>query len=453
MPNPTLDSDTLSAQTAQPRYPGPRSQAMLGEMARYVRYEPWPFVVDAAASQGMYLATIDGQRLFDWAGYYGSKLIAHNHPRLSEPEYVKRLVSAANNKVANPDFLTPECLEYYRLLHRLAPPSMRTGDLEIYAVNSGAEAVENMLKYLVSLHNRKQNRHQSEARRFLYFDRAFHGRTVYTLNVTETQDPVATRDFRGLVSGGNIALTFPAWDADAPAADNDARIDSALRDVDTALAAGAGEIVAIIVEPLQGAGGQRAASPRFFQGLSELTHRHDVYLAFDEVQTSAGATGKVFAVENFDLPYPPQAIAVGKKFGLGGVFMLETLPDIGVLDSTWGGNLADMVRFVQEWRIVEDEGLVERAAANGALIAQRLRALQARFPGKIRNVRGMGLYQGFTLCEPSDKAKLMDHALQSQDLLLLGAGPESIRLRPNLSVTENDIARLMELFEEGLERL
>ena len=452
MANPTIASEPL-APSQQPRHPGPRSQAMLDEMARYVRYEPWPFVVDVAGSAGMYLATIDGQRLFDWAGYYGSKLIAHNHPRLSEPGYVKRLVDAANNKIANPDFLTPECLEYYRLLHRLAPPSMRTDELEIYAVNSGAEAVENMLKYLVSLHNRKRDRHEKEARRFLYFDRAFHGRTVYTLNVTETQDPVATRDFRGLVSGGNIALTFPAWDADASAAENEARVDSALRDVDAALSQGEGEIVAIITEPLQGAGGQRAASPRFFQGLSDLAHRHGVYLAFDEVQTSAGATGKVFAVENFDLPYAPQAIAVGKKFGLGAVFMRETLPDVGVLDSTWGGNLADMVRFAQEWRIVEDEGLVDRAAANGELIAAELRSLQASFPDKIRNVRGMGLYQGFTLCDPSQKGKLMDYALQQQDLLLLGAGPESIRLRPNLSVTERDIARLMELLGDGLERL
>src|SRR5690348_1493897 len=92
----------------RPRYPGPTSAGMLDELGHYVIATPYPFVVDLEKSEGMYLATVDGQRLFDWAGYFGSKLIGHNHPRLYEPDYVKRLVLAANNKVANPDFLTPE---------------------------------------------------------------------------------------------------------------------------------------------------------------------------------------------------------------------------------------------------------------------------------------------------------------------------------------------------------
>ncbi|RYG41285.1 aminotransferase class III-fold pyridoxal phosphate-dependent enzyme, partial [bacterium] len=99
---------------------------MLEELGRYVIATPHPFVVDLSRSEGMWLATVDGERLFDWAGYFGSKLIGHNHPGLYEPTYVERLVRAANNKVANPDFLTPECLAYYRLLYRLAPETMRS---------------------------------------------------------------------------------------------------------------------------------------------------------------------------------------------------------------------------------------------------------------------------------------------------------------------------------------
>jgi L-lysine 6-transaminase len=193
------------------RYPGPISAAMLDELGKYVIATPYPFVLDLAKCEGMYLATMDGQRLFDWAGYFGSKLIGHNHPRLYEPEYVERLVVAANNKVANPDFLTPECLEFYRLLYRLSPESMRSGTLEVYAVNSGAEAVENMMKYLVAKFNAKrraQNKNITN-RRFLYFDQAFHGRTVFALGVTQTADPVATKDFHGLTVGGNMKLPFP----------------------------------------------------------------------------------------------------------------------------------------------------------------------------------------------------------------------------------------------------
>jgi hypothetical protein len=249
---------------------------MLDELGKYVIATPYPFVVDLEKSEGMYLATVDGQRLFDWAGYFGSKLVAHNHPRLYAPDYVKRLVCAANNKIANPDFLTPECLEYYRLLYRVAPRSLQLPSLEVYAVNSGAEAVENMMKYLVAKFNAKRKKLGTGLtnRRFLYFDQAFHGRTVFALQVTQTADPVATRDFHGLGSVGNVKLPFPAVNTSEPDEANERRTDDALRMVESALSQMAEEVVAIIVEPIQGAGGQRVALPRFFTGLSELAGRY-----------------------------------------------------------------------------------------------------------------------------------------------------------------------------------
>ena len=438
--------------TNTPRYPGPVSAKMLDELGKYVIATPYPFAVDLEASAGMYLATVDGQMLFDWAGYFGSKLIAHNHPRLYEPEYVTRLVRAANNKVANPDFLTGECLEYYRLLYRLAPESLRLPTLEVYAVNSGAEAVENMMKYLVAKYNAKRRTGGDSitGRRFLYFDQAFHGRTVFALGVTQTVDTVATKDFHGLTTGGNVKLPFPAVNTSEPDDVNRRRTDEALRMVEMALMQMHHETVGIIVEPIQGAGGQRVAEPRFFQGLSDLAHRYDVYLAFDEVQTSLGPTGKLFAIDHFALPHPPMAVAVGKKFGAGAVFMREPLEDIGVLDSTWGGTLADMVRVVQEVRIVEDEDLIAGAAINGLYLANGLRDLAARPHSPIYNVRGMGLYQGFSLATPEAKAVLVETAREKHDLLLLGAGANSIRTRPNLSVTRADIDSFLDLLAKSL---
>lgn len=438
------------------RYPGPVSKRMLEELNNYVIATPYPFVVDLEKSAGMYLATVDGQRLFDWAGYFGSKLIAHNHPRLSEPDYVSRLVRAANNKVANPDFLTPECLEYYRLLYRLAPEPLKSvPHLEVYAVNSGAEAVENMMKYLVAKFNAKRRAQNKTitGRRFLYFDQAFHGRTVYALAVTQTTDPVATKDFHGLTVGGNVKLPFPAIDSSLPDAENERRTDEALRTVELVLSQMADDTVGIIVEPIQGAGGQRVALPRFFAGLSELANRFDVYLAFDEVQTSLGPTGKMFAIDHFALPYPPMAVAVGKKFGCGAVYMQDPLEDIGVLDSTWGGTLADMVRVVQEVKIVEDEGLIEAVPAKGERLAAGLRAIVARYPDTLVNVRGMGLYQGFSLRNPKNKGKLVEIAREKYDLLLLGAGTDAIRTRPSLSVTDADIDQFLELLEKAVGEL
>ncbi len=423
---------------------------MLEELGRYVIATPYPFVVDLEKSEGMWLATVDGQRLFDWAGYFGSKLIGHNHPGLYEPSYVARLVRAANNKVANPDFLTPECLAYYRMLHQLAPEIMRSDKLEVYAVNSGAEAVENMMKYLVAMHNAKGKGHTG--RRFLYFDKAFHGRTVFALGVTQTIDPVATKDFLGLSGSGNIKLPFPALNSDRSDAENDAEVRRSLEQVEGALRLMADEIVGIIVEPIQGAGGQRTALPSFFRGLSELANRYDVYLAFDEVQTGLGATGRMWGLDHFDLPHPPQAVAAGKKFGNGVVYMREPLTDVGVLDSTWGGSLADMVRVVREVEIVEAEGLVARAAENGARLAEGLRRVVAAHPGVASNVRGLGLYQGITLDTPARKAETIRVAREEFDLLLLGAGERSIRTRPNLSVTAEEVDDFLVRLDEALTR-
>ncbi len=436
-------------------FPGPKSAKMLEELGQYVIATPYPFAVDLAKCEGMWLVTVDGQRLFDWAGYYGSKLVGHNHPGLYEESYTKRLIVAANNKIANPDFLTQECLDYYRMLYRVAPEIMRNDSLEVYAVNSGAEAVENMMKYLIAKFNQKrlnEGSHPSN-RRFLYFDKAFHGRTVFALGVTQTTDPVATRDFQGLTSGGNIKLPFPAFDSGATGKQNLENAVKALEQVESALSLMSDEIVGIVVEPIQGAGGHRVAVPEFFQGLSRLSHEHNVYLGFDEVQTGLGATGKMWAIDHFDLPFPPMAVASGKKFGNGVVFMYESLDDIGVLDSTWGGSLADMVRVVREMEIVEEEGLIARAAETGDYLAQRLHEITDKFAPIVSNVRGLGLYQGISLDTPERKAALVETARSQFGLLLLGAGKRSIRTRPNLSVTREDVDLFIDLLESSLQQV
>jgi L-lysine 6-transaminase len=449
--------EPLSPSTAVPgraRFPGPASAAMLAELGRYVIADVFPFVVDLERCEGMWLGTVDGQRIFDWSGYYASKLIGHNHPGLRDPDYVRRLAQAANNKMPNPDFLTPECLEYYRTIHRLAPRCMRNPKLEVYTVNSGAEAVENMMKYLVNLFHQRHGKQEGhgEPARFLYFEHAFHGRTVFALNITQTLDPVATKDFHGFIPG-NLQVPFPAVNTSESPELNRERTTEALQTVEHLLTRHPGEVVAIIVEPLQGAGGHRVAEPEFFQGLSDLAHQHGIFLGFDEVQTAGGPTGEVFMVDQLNLPHPPQAVATAKKFGAGVIYMLHPMDDKGVLDSTWGGTLADMVRFVQEMKIVEREGLIPAAVTKGGKLAHGLRELAARHPKLMSNVRGMGLYQGFSLASPELRTRFKQNALQQEGLLLLGAGATSIRVRPNLSVTENEIELFVEMAGRCLERL
>ncbi len=433
-----------------------KTDQMLDELRRYVVADPHPFVVDLEASAGAWLATVDGRRLLDFAGYYGSKLIGHNHPRLSEPDYVCRLVRAANNKVANPDFLTEECLEYYREIYGIAPCCMKNPRLEVYAVNSGAEAVENMMKYLINLHLQKfPNVPREEVRRrFIYFDQAFHGRTVFALGVTGlSADPVITRDFRGF-DHGNIRVDFPAVNTDEPAAANRAQTIRALNEVEEHLRSDRDGIVGIIVEPLQGAGGHRVAEPEFYRGLSRLAHDYNVFLGFDEVQTAGGQTGSFFLIDQFELPYPPQAVASAKKLACGVVYMLYPMDDRGVLDSTWGGALADMVRFVQELKIVRDERLLEQVPQKAAQMVNVLKHLQRRYSDLIYNIRGAGLYQGFSMRRrPDDARALVSIARDRADLLLLKAGHDSIRLRPMLDVTPEDIEELGARLDKALQLL
>ena len=433
-------------------YPKPRSQAMLAELSRYVIAEPKPFVVDLAQSRGIWLATVDGDRLMDWCGLYGARLLGYNHPRLYEADYLQHLALAANNKMANPDFLTAECLDYYRLLHALAPECMAGQPVEVYVVNSGAEAVENMLKYFINLHHQKlqEQGKQVTTRRFIYFEQAFHGRTVFTLNITRlANDPLATRDYQGIIPD-NLQVPFPAWDTSCSEAENEQRVDACLAQLEDLMQRYQDEIVGVVLEPLQGAGGHRIAAPRFYQALSVLCHRYQISWGLDEVQTSGGQCGKVFAIDLFDIPYPPQAVASAKKFGNGVLYMQRSMQDVGVLDSTWGGTLADMVRFVQEWRIVSEEQLVAAVADKAVHLVAGLQQLADQWPDKLYNIRGWGLYQGFSLRRPEQKARLLAMALEDEDLLLLGAGTESVRFRPPLDVTLPEIdlllAKLARLF-------
>jgi L-lysine 6-transaminase len=332
---------------------------------------------------------------------------------------------------------------------------MRNERLEVYAINSGAEAIENMMKYMISLHHEKleaKGRPVGE-HRFLYFDQAFHGRTVFALNVTGIESsPLITKDFTGLVTG-NLQVPFPALHAEQPEAFNEQRMRDSLAAVEAALARYGDEIVGIIVEPIQGAGGHRLASAEFFRGLSELAHRYDVFLGFDEVQTAGGQTGTFFAIDQFALPHPPQAVASGKKLGNGVVYMLHPMRDRGILDSTWGGSLADMVRFVEEMKVVQEEDLMAQVPAKAAHLEAGLQELAGRFEHLIHNPRGMGLYQGFTLRQAEWKEFVLDMALQEENLLLLGAGRYSVRLRPVIDVTIADIDDMLRRLERALQRL
>lgn len=422
--------------------PGPKGKVLLDEMSGYSIMAPRPFVIDLEKSEGSYIVTTDDQRLFDWASYYGSKLIGHNHPRLYELEYLQRLSRAANNKVSNPDFVTPELVEYYRLLRRLTPKCIEGPLVEVFTVNSGAEACEQALKYMVKLYHENSGgvpRH-SQTPGFVYFEKGFHGRSIYTLNVTDMpHNKLATKHFHGLAPK-NFMIPYPE---DFSASE----VSRCVGELYKTLKYNGFSIAGIIIEPMQGAGGHRTAPIEFFQAISRMAHDFGVSLCFDEVQTAGGACGSTFLIDQYNLPFEPDVVVAAKKLACGVVWMRRPLIDKGILDSTWSGTLADMVRFVQEWKIVEEERLIEQVPDKAENLIEGLYGIQNRYPDKIKVVVGAGLYQGFTLLPPVKLQKFLANALD-KNLLLFGAGTDSVRLRPNLSVTHGDINTLLALLDD-----
>jgi len=432
-----------------------KSKPYLDEFAGYVVMDPYPFVIDLKNSKGMWIKTLDGDSLFDWAGYYGSRLIGHNHPKMYEPEYVEKLIYAANNKMANPDFLTPECVAYYRKLYQLAADCIKNPKLEIYAVNSGAEAVENLLKYFINLYDtqRIEQDKQIGIKRVIYFEQAFHGRTIFTLNITRLSHvPNITKNFEHMVLG-NIQVPFPAIDTDLPEEVNMKEVERCLKVLRDHISEAPEEMVGIIVEPIQGAGGHRMTYPYFFRELSKIAHEYDIALGFDEVQTAGGQTGTFFMADSFDLPYPPQGIAAGKKLANGVIYMHHSMKDLGILDSTWGGNLADMVRFCQEMKVVEEEKLLEQIPEKTSAMVTGLQELANKHPDKIYNIRGMGIYQGFSLRKKEQLHTLVDFALDKEQMILLEAGVDTIRFRSALDVTVEEIRLMLQKLDACLNHL
>lgn len=423
---------------------------LIDEFRDYVIMEPRHFVIDLSKCSGSHLVTVEGRKIFDWVNYYASKLIGHNHARLFEQEYLKRLSYAANNKVSNPDFVTPEIVAYYKLAMQIAPRCMLDSNSsgkftgKIFTLNSGAEAMENGLKYLVS--KWQKNRIRRRPARFLTFEQGFHGRTVFTLGITHTpHNSVVTQDFESFEDVQSQKIPFPEWQPHDMNASNEL-LQSSLIEIERELSNF--DYAGIVVEPMQGAGGHRVAHPEFFQKLSLLSKKYDTPLCFDEVQTGGGPCGTIFLCDQLGLEHPPEVVVSAKKFACGILWMKNAPVESGVLDSTWSGPLVDMVRFVQEMKIVEEENLIGLVADKSEHLRSGLESLARRVPRSIHNVRGYGLYLGFSLCQTGTKSKLIERALAEHSLLIMGAAGDTIRLRPNLSITSNEIDELLRILDK-----
>ena len=449
---------TEAARTSRPHLSKSKNRKSIGPsrvldaLGEHILLDGFKIVLDQEKSRGSYLVdAANGHRLIDLYGFFGSLTIGFNHPYFDQPTVQRDLLRAAKAKVANSDVYSEAYAEFVETFARIA--GLRPLNRYLF-IEGGALAVENALKAAMDWKVRKNIAAGRGERgtEVLHFQRAFHGRSGYTMSLTNT-DPRKTDLFAKFdwprVSCPHIDFSLPESKREK---DVIAREKKAERDIHDWIAKRKIDICAIIIEPIQGEGGDNHFRGEWLKRLREICDESDILLIFDEVQTGLGVTGKMWCCEHFDVL--PDLMSFGKKVQACGVMAGPRLDEVkdnafrlpSRLNSTWGGNLTDMVRSTHYMRIIEKESLVENAAKVGAYFLNQLRDLQ-RYEPMIMAVRGRGLFLAFDLPDGETRERFWK-GLFDLGVLTLRSGERSIRFRPALDITAEVVDEAMGLMRQ-----
>jgi L-lysine 6-transaminase len=409
-------------------------------------------VVDLEKSRGNVMVdALTGKEYLDCYNYFATLPLGHNHPKLEDAAFRKSLLAAALANPANSDVYAPEFAAFVESFRRLAMPAPF---VHAFFVAGGALAVENAMKAAFDWKAQKNRARgvAGGADKILHFREAFHGRSGYGLSVTNT-DEVKTRDYPKFPwpRVENPKLRFPKAAGAAAGAlqETVAAERRAVAQIEAAFGADPDGIAAILIEPVQGEGGDNHFRPEFLKELRRLADERDVLLIFDEVQTGVGLTGTMWAWQQ--LGTTPDLVCFGKKTQVCGFMSTRRIDEVkdnvfavsSRINSTWGGNLVDMVRCARYLQVIEEDRLCEQAARVGARFLAGLRELQAKVPS-LDNARGRGLMTAFDLPDTAARNALRSK-LWDAGLATLACGTRSIRFRPALVFTEADVARALDI--------
>jgi L-lysine 6-transaminase len=413
-------------------------------LGQHVLADGFKLVYDTRASHGSWIVDArSGEEYLDLYTFFASAPLGSNPRGLADdPQFMALLAEAAANKPANPDIYTTHYAQFTQTFARvLGDPALP----HLFFVEGGALAVENALKTAFdwkSRQNEAAGRPAALGTQVLHLTRAFHGRSGYTLSLTNTE-PAKTDRFPkfGWPRIDVPAVTFPQQQHDGEIRAAEER---ALAQARAAFDAHPHDIACFIAEPIQGEGGDNHMRPEFLQAMQALCREREALFVLDEVQTGAGVTGTPWAYQQLGLE--PDVVAFAKKVQLGGIMAGRRVDEIsghvfqtpGRISSTWGGGLADMVRSTRLLEIIERDGLIERAAKTGAWLLAELRALGERHAGVVTNVRGRGLMCALDLPGTGIRNDTL-RLLREQRVIMLPCGERSIRFRPALDVTEHDL--------------
>ena len=399
-------------------------------------------IIDLDKSHGSYLVDHrDGSEYLDMFSMYASGAVGYNHPYIvSNKEILGQL---AINKTTLSDVYNIHYADFLEVFNDLAIPEYLKNT---FFIDGGSLAVENALKAAFDWKKRKNLEKGSTASgdKIIYFNQAFHGRSGYTLTLTNTSDPRKTMYFPKFpwFKLDNPKLSFPITD---DVLNNViSKEEDVVNDLKQIILENKDDVAAIILEPIQGEGGDNHFRNEFMVALRSICDENDILFILDEVQTGIGITGKMWAHEHFTIK--PDIISFGKKTQVCGLLAGDRINEVDMnvfkessrINSTFGGNLVDMYRFKLILEIIESENLLQNAQDKGEYLLDNIKKISNEFPGYILNPRGTGLFCAFDLPSQIERDKLLGMLLHEK-VLILGSGDNSVRFRPHLNVEKEDL--------------
>jgi L-lysine 6-transaminase len=424
-------------------------------LGRHMLADGYDMVLDLEKSAGRHLWDSRRERWYlDMFSFFATLPVGINHPGLREKAFREKLMRAALVNPTNSDIYTTEFAEFVETFGRVA---MRPYLTQAFFVAGGTLGVENALKAAMDWKVRQNLRKGATGEighQILHFREAFHGRSGYTLSMTNTADPrkyqyYARFDWPRVT---NPKLRFPVDAAELARVEQVERV--AVAEIERAFAERPDQIAAIIIEPIQAEGGDHHFRVEFMRELRRLADEHDALLIFDEVQSGVGLTGRFWAHEHFDVK--PDLVSFGKKMQICGMIAGPRLDDepenvfrvSSRINSTWGGNLVDMVRSQRYLEIIEEERLVEHAAEVGQHLLAGLQQLAADAPAIFSNPRGQGLMCAIDFPDAATRNAVADKAYDL-GLIILPCGHDSLRFRPPLDVTRGEVEEALDIIQRA----
>jgi L-lysine 6-transaminase len=430
---------------------------VVAELEKHVLVDGFKVVIDLEKSRGSTLVdAATGKSFIDFYAFYASMPVGFNHPYFKAPAVRADLLAASMVKLANPDVYSVAYATFVQTFARVVglPPLDR-----YFFIEGGALAVENALKAAMDWKVRK-NMAAGRGERgteILHFTHAFHGRSGYTMSLTNTE-PRKTALFAKFpwprISAPFLDFSLPENLRLHSVIEKEKLAEAHIRRV---IAERGLDLAAIIIETIQCEGGDNHFRGEWLRGLRRICDQSEMLLIFDEVQAGMGMTGKNWCCQHFDVL--PDLLVFGKKAQVCGVMAGPRLDEVkdnvfrlpSRINSTWGGNFCDYVRSTHFLRIIESDKLVENARVQGARLLEELRRISQKHPA-MTAVRGRGLLLAFDLPSRPMRDQFWNSAYEA-GLLVLRCGERSIRLRPVLDLQDDAIEAALEVIETVAQRL